>query len=132
MAKKGELNKSEAIRIYVGKNPKASAKEVQKALKAEQGIDVSIQMIYTTKSNAKRGKTGKTGRRGRPRKTTTAATVATVAAAPKAKKPGRPAKAAASGTSAMELLDTKKLVDQLGGVAETRKALDVLEQLLED
>ena len=51
MAKKATVNKSDAIREYLSKSPKATSKEVVAAL-AEKGIKVAPSLIYFVKSKA--------------------------------------------------------------------------------
>ena len=53
MAKKVEVNKSEAIRGYLKEHPTASNKEVSEGL-SQQGITVSTNLIATVKGNGKK------------------------------------------------------------------------------
>lgn len=98
------VNKSKAIRDYKEKNAGAGPKAVVEGLAAE-GIKVTPQFVSTVLSNAKR-KSGK--RRGRP--------------------PGRRAATVANG-SLKQLLQAKRLAEQMGGVSAARQALDVLARL---
>ena len=113
MAKKAKSgpNKSLEIRNYKAANPDAAPKEIAEAL-TKTGLSVSAQFVSTVLSNAKKNG-GKVGKRGR--------------------KPGRPAAAAAStapSNNLEQLIKAKKLVDQLGGVAEARAAINALAQIL--
>lgn len=56
MAKK-KVNKSEAIRQYLGKHPKASAQAVSKALKVKPAL------VYNVKSSMSKTRNGKVKRR---------------------------------------------------------------------
>jgi len=55
MAKKPEVNKSQAIRNFLKKNKKSKAQEVVAAL-AKEGITVSIGLVHTVKAKSKRRK----------------------------------------------------------------------------
>ncbi len=109
MAKRSKngTNKSQAIRDFKAANPSASPKEVAEAL-SKSGITTTPQFISTVLSNARK-KGGKVGKRGR--------------------KPGRPAAAGKSG-ELQQLIQAKKLVDQLGGIDAARAAMNALAQLL--
>lgn len=102
MAKR-KSNKSAAIRDYIAANPNAKPKEILTALRAK-GLDVSVGLVSVVKYS-KKSKSGK--------------------------KPGRPKKAAStgSGLSADQLLAAKALADSLGGIQNTREALDLIEKL---
>ena len=101
------VNKSEAIREYLNQQPGATPKEIVAAL-AQQGIKVSEGLAGNVKyTSAKRGRVGR-GRRGRP--------------------PGRRG-GAGGALSAQDLLEAKKLADQLGGIDQARRALEALQQL---
>jgi hypothetical protein len=102
MAKR-DGSKSSAIRDYITSNPNAKPKEILTALKA-RGIDVSVGLVSVVKyAKPKSGK----------------------------KKPGRPKKAASTSSdlSADQLLAAKTLADSLGGIQNTREALDLIEKL---
>jgi hypothetical protein len=103
----GGQNKSQAIREYKAANPSASPREVAEAL-SKSGLSVTAQFVSTVLSNARK-KGGKVGKRGR--------------------KPGRPAAAGKSG-NLQQLIQAKKLVDQLGGIDAARAAVKALAQLL--
>ncbi len=93
-------SKSQSIRDHLAKNPTDGPKAVKAAL-AKKGIDVSEALVGVVKYGPGSKKTGRgRGRRGR-----------------------------SGQISAAELLNAKKLIDELGGINETRKALDVLEKL---
>lgn len=119
--KKNSVNKSKAIRDYFDANPTAMPAEVAEAMKL-QGVDVTAAFVSTVKSNAK--KTGTPGRRGRPAGSTSKkATVPKKTAQKSATKGG-------NEVSLDALINAKKLVDEMGGVANARSALSVLEQLM--
>jgi len=110
MGKKKETRgvASQAVRDYLGKNPDATAKVVVPAL-AEQGITVSNTLVNSIRSelNKKSGKGAKPG----PKKRSYA-------------------RSSQSGKlTAEELMETKRLVDKLGGFDVAKKALDSLEKL---
>ncbi len=98
------VNRSQAIRDYLAEKPKATPKEVVAALKGT-GVDVSKALVsnvkYTKKTTKKKG------------------SVKTVAAR----------RLVPASLSVADLLEVKKLADQLGGVKAMRQALDTLEQL---
>ena len=96
-----------AIRQYKDANPTAAPREIAEAL-SKTGVEVSAQFVSTVLSNAKK-KGGIVGKRGR--------------------KPGRPA-AAAPASNIQQLIQAKKLVDQLGGVDAARAAVNALAQIL--
>ena len=109
----GGVNKSQAIKDYLNANTNAAPKAVVEAL-AAQGIEVSSQLVSNVKTSlGKKGRRG--GRRGR--------------------RPGRVAAAGggrASGggsLSVQNLLDAKRVVEQVGSIDAVRKALDALESL---
>lgn len=106
MAKKsGGPNKSLAIRDYKAAHDDAGPKDIAAAL-SKDGVKVTAGFVSTVLSNDRRkdGKVKK--RRGR-----------------------RPA--AAAGQDALtNLIQAKKIVDQMGGIEPARKALDALAKLL--
>lgn len=123
MAKKSSgASKSQVIRDYCEANPKAKPKEVAEAL-ATQGFVVTPQFVSTIRSNAKRKKTAR--RPGRP------------AGSASTKRAGRGSAsrpAAAKGkedVSIDSLLKAKKIVQEMGGVEDARKALDALSKLMD-
>jgi len=107
--KKTGVNKSQAIRDYLSTNPKATGNEITAAL-AKKGIKVSPGLAsnvkYTSGPNRKKTAGKKTVVKRR-----------------------RPGKRSAADLSLSDLLATKSLVDQLGGIGEARRALDTLEKL---
>ncbi len=124
-AKAEAPNKSQAIREYYKANPKAKPKEVAAELK-KKGITVSTAFVSTIRSNSKNKKTiGKPGRppgkksarRGRPVGATASA--------------GRGSRGGAQEVSIESLLKVKKMVEEIGGINETRTALSALERLLD-
>jgi hypothetical protein len=106
MAKKkaSGVNKSKAIKDYLAEKPRTAPKDVAAALK-EQGVDVTPAYVSTIKTSMKKRK------RGRRKKAA--------------------AKAAASGdqVSLAALLEAKKLVAKVGGVAQAKQAIAALAQL---
>ncbi len=105
MARKSRsgVNKSAAIRSYKAANPTASPKEIADALKKE-GTITSAQFVSTVLSNARK-KDAKVGKRGR--------------------QAGRPVV-----TDLQQLIQVKKFVDKMGGLAAARSAVDALAQIL--
>ncbi len=114
MAKKksGGVSKSDLIRTTSAENPKAGPTEVATLIQTSHGVKVSPAMVSTVLSQD-RSRGGKPARRGRP---------------PKAGRPGR--KSDGSKLSIDALVRIKKLADEMGGVAEARRALDALSQLM--
>ena len=106
MARKAKpgSNKSAAIRDYKAANPTAAPKEIAESL-SKTGLPVSAQFVSTVLSNANGGKVGKRG-----------------------PKPGRPV--AVPLDNIQQLIQVKKFVDQLGGVANARATIDALAQIL--
>ena len=105
---KSSINKSQAIRDYLAKKPKAAPKEVIAALK-ENGVEVSVGLVSNVKYSKKRPKKAVKKK----------VSVKTVAAR----------RLAVASLSVADLLEVKKLADQMGGVKTVRQALDTLEQL---
>ena len=110
MARKsaGGTNKSEVIRNYKRDNPDAGPKAIAEAL-TKAGSKVTPAFVSTVLSNDKR-KSGKPGRRGRKR--------------------GRTAGSGSSDGAMNQLIQAKKLSDQLGGIEKARAALDALAKIL--
>ena len=105
---KSRPNKSKEIRDYYAANPGAKPKEVSAALK-KKGITVTPQFVSTIRSVSKR-KSGKVGRPGRP--------------------PG--SGAGRNGDLSLDsLVKLKGIVEELGGIAQTEKALDALAKLMD-
>lgn len=104
MAKKEKkVNRSQAIRDILAKDPAAMPKAIQTAL-AKTGIKVSASLVNAIKY----GKS-KPGNRGR--------------------KTGSRPKSAAGETSFDALLGAKELADKLGSVQRAQQALGMLERL---
>ncbi len=103
MAKKKKINRSQAIRDILAKDPATMPKAIQAGL-AKKGIKVSASLINAVKY----GKS-KPAKRGR--------------------KPGQQPKSAAGETSFDALLGAKALADKLGGVQRAQQALDMLGRL---
>ena len=111
MAKKPKdgQNKSQAIRKYKAAKQSASPKEVAESL-SKAGMTVTAQFVSTVLSNVRK-KGSNVGKRSR--------------------KPSQPAATTAAPSSNIQhLIKAKKLVDQLGGVAEARAAIRTLAQIL--
>lgn len=103
--------KSLAVREYLNDHPTAGPKEIVAALN-EKGIEVSPGLASIIKYKKKKSRGGR-----RKVRITRARAVAPA--------PTR----VTGGLTAAHLLEAKKLVDQLGGVAQARQALETLEQL---
>ena len=102
MPKQAKLNRSQAIRDYLAKNPNANPKAIQAGLKAK-GIAVSESLASAVKYSKK----GPIGRR-----------------------PARAASATRNGFfSAEDLVEAKRFVDRVGGIGAARKVIELLEQL---
>jgi arginine repressor len=101
--KSGGPNKSQAIRAYKSTHKRSKPKEIAAAL-AKEGVTVTPAFVSTVLSTARRKK-GKGTR--------------------------RPAAKAASGGSAYsQLIQARKLADQMGGIDKAREALDALAKIL--
>lgn len=94
-------SKSQAIRDYLTANKKAKASEVVSAL-AEQGVTVSAAAVYNLKARKSMGKKRSKARAG----------------------------GQAVTLSITHLLAAKKLVDEVGGVAQAKEAIDALAKLV--
>ena len=141
MAKKkaATVNKAQAVRDYLGKHPEATASVVIPAL-GKEGITVSSALVSNTRSRMKMaGKLpslpeGNSSSEPIGQTTETAQPTPKKATKKRAVKQARPATTAAPnqtarGLSAEDLFEAKQLADQLGGIAEAREALNVLESL---
>ena len=109
MAKKRgrrRVNKSQAIRDYLQQDPGATPKQIVAGL-AERGVKVSEGLAGNVKYTSGGARRGTGRRRGRP----------------------RTRRVAVNTLSAQDLVEAKKLADQLGGIEQARKALEALEQL---
>ncbi|MFP6764869.1 MAG: hypothetical protein VB858_14685 [Planctomycetaceae bacterium] len=105
----GGVSLSDRIRGYMADNPDATRPEIREGLK-QQGVDVKTSLVNAVFVKSHNG-AGPKAKRGRP-----------------GRKPA--ATASSAGTlSAAELIDAKKVVDSLGGIARVREALGLLEQL---
>ena len=108
MAKKGSVNKSQAIRDYSAANPEAKPRAIAAALK-KQGVNVTPEFVSTVRSNDKRNH----GNTGRGRK------LGMVNAGGKG----------AISQAVPLLIQAKKMADLLGGTRKAREALDALDEL---
>lgn len=117
MAKKkaSAPNKSQAIRDYYKTNPTAKPREVVTELK-KKGITVSTAFVSTIRSTSK--KKGTVGKPGRPPGRKAAGTKTTRT------------KAGTQEVSIASLLKVKQIVEEMGGIGETRNALTALEKLM--
>ncbi|TWT33966.1 hypothetical protein KOR34_38020 [Posidoniimonas corsicana] len=108
MAKR-KVNKSESVRSYMAKNPKAGPSAVSEAL-GKQGVKVTPQQVSTIKANAKKKTSAK-------------------------RKPAGGRKRAASKSSAngsfrvQDLLSAKDFAESVGGVEKAKSLLAALEEL---
>jgi hypothetical protein len=107
------VNKSQAVRDYLAKNPGATPNQIVAGLK-DQGVDVSVGLASNVKYTM-----GK--RRGKVRRRRMSVAQATNGGGRR----GRPSMA----LSMDDLLATKQLVTKVGSAAKVRKALEVLDQL---
>ena len=105
-AAKSDVNKTQEVKTYMAKNRKATPKEVAVALTAK-GIDVTAGYVSTIKSGMKKSKSKKSSQ---PKK-------ATKKQAPSDK------------VSISDLVQAKKLVENLGGIEKTKQLLDALSKL---
>ncbi|MCG8651937.1 MAG: hypothetical protein MI861_19005 [Pirellulales bacterium] len=126
MAKKraGAPNKSQAIREYYASHPNAKPKEVAAELK-KKGISVSTAFVSTIRSTSKKKKV--IGKPGRP-----------PGSGKKSLRRGRPvgsgvgtSSRASQEVSIESLLKVKRMVEEMGGIGQTRTALTALEKLLD-
>jgi hypothetical protein len=97
------LSKSEAIRTFKNENPDAGPKAISAALAAD-GMKVTPAFVSTVLSNDKR-KSGTIGR-------------------------GRGRRAGGGDSSVDNLIQAKKLAEQMGGIEQARAALNALERIL--
>jgi hypothetical protein len=114
--KKAGKSGSQHIREYLAKNPTATPNQIIEAL-ANKGVKVSSGLVSNVKYTS--GPTVKGKKKAAPKN-------AVQKWAPKKK--AAPKRGAAALT-VEDLLEAKKLADELGGIAEARKALDTLEKL---
>lgn len=113
MAKKksGGASKSDLIRTTSAENPTAGPTEIAKLIQTAHSIKVSPAMVSTVLSQD-RSRGGKPAKRGRP---------------PRA---GSRVSRTSGNLSVDALVRIKKLADEMGGVAEARRALDALSQIM--
>ena len=105
MAKKQEVNKTEKIRDYLKKNPKATPTEVAAALK-KQKVVVKAQYVSTVKSKMGAKKKSKVAKKTTSKKNVSSDKI-----------------------SLGGLVKAKKLADELGGVDKAKEMLDALAKL---
>lgn len=115
MAKKksGGPSKSELIRSTSAANPTAGPTEIAKLIQTAHSVKVSPAMVSTVLSQD-RSRGGKPARRGRPPKSGSA----------------KASRSSGGQLSIDALVRIKKLADEMGGVAEARRALDALSQIM--
>lgn len=101
---------TQAIQEYIRQHPKAGPKEIRQELGA-QGVSVSASLVSAVKY-----RTG--GRRGRP-----------TARQASHKVRARGGALRTSGVTVEQLLEVKRIADEIGGPDSLRQALDALEQL---
>jgi hypothetical protein len=127
MAKKKSqgVNKSQAVHDYLTEHPDATASTILPAL-AERGIDVSVALVGQIKQRMK--KSGESGS-GESRAKKKAVKKKVVGRKAMAKKTTATSSPAAKALTADDLMEAKKLVDELGGIDQAREALKYLEEL---
>ena len=103
MAKKKKVNRSQAIRDFLAKDPGAMPKAIKAGL-AKRGIEVSNSLVNAVKYGQPKKGPGKRGRKPGPR-------------------------SVAGETSFDALLGAKSLADKLGGVRRAQQALNMLGRL---
>lgn len=106
MAKKGNKrdgSKSAAVADFMAANPKLTVKQIHEGL-TKQGVQVSLATVNKVKYSKPKRK--KTARKAAP--------------APSVQ---------SAGISFEGLLQVKGLVDSLGGIQQTKEALELLDQL---
>jgi hypothetical protein len=124
MAKKrvGGITRSQAIRNYLrDENPSATPKQIVEAMK-ERGINVTTGLASNVKYS-KRKPEGQAGKRTAGRGNNSTASAPTRGTKFTTRTMGR------SALTGDDLLEAKKLADQLGGIEKVREALGILEQL---
>jgi hypothetical protein len=117
----GEVSRSQKVRDYLAAHPDATPKTVVTAL-AEQGVEVSSGLVASIKYGKPRTR-GRVVKRKKRRPV--AARRAPVAAARTTASRSR----GSTQLTAQDLFETKRLVDQLGGIEKARRAIAVLEEL---
>jgi len=103
MANKRDGSKSAAVADFMKKNPKLTAKQIHEGL-TKQGVQVSLATVNKVKYS-------------KPKRKTTA------------RKAGAVSAAQSSEVSVEGLLQVKGLVDSLGGIQQTKEALELLDRL---
>ena len=104
---KKPVNKSQVIRDYAAKHPKAGPTEITREL-AKQGVKVSPPLVSNVLGAAKRKKSKRRVAK---------------------KGPGRPAAVASDKVSLDALVNTSKFVEQVGGVDEAKALIKAIEKL---
>jgi len=107
----GGPNKSEAIREYLGQNPKAGPTEVCKDLKKSKNLDIAPALVSNVKAAMMGKKGGKKKRRG----------------AKPGPKPGRPA--GSQKVNLNHLIEAREFAQKVGGVDEAQSLLKALDKL---
>lgn len=151
MAKKktsdGDINKSEELRKYLRQHPEAGAATIIPEF-ADRGIEITRSLVSWVKQDMKKKgdlpaappKSAKktTKKKAAPKKTTkkkpspkkkAKATKRGKKAAAKTTPSPQASKPQTAGLTAEDLMDAKKLADELGGIEQVRRALKYLEDL---
>jgi hypothetical protein len=110
-AAESKASKSDAIRAALDANPDKMPKEIAEILQA-QGLDVTPQMVSTTKFNMKSKKEQPAATKAAPRK-------------------ARVATKAADAVSLDSLKKAKELAMQLGGIKQAKAAIAALAELVD-
>ncbi|MGH7198962.1 MAG: hypothetical protein ACREJB_00045, partial [Planctomycetaceae bacterium] len=114
------VNKSQAIREYFGDHPSATPTQVVNGLKEERGLDVSMGLVSSIKyAKPKR----------RRKKKRVARKTVTVGLKRRGRPPKNAGRQGGGGLTAKNLFEAKKLVQEVGSIADARRALDALERL---
>ena len=130
MAKKKSkgVSKSQAVRDYLSEHPGATASVVIPDL-ASRGIKVSVALVGQIKQRMKKsGESGGQKSASAPAKKSTAKKAAKKRASKKATAT-KATRSTSKAVTADDLMEAKKLVDELGGIDQARKALKYLEEL---
>lgn len=125
MAKKGGVNKTQAIKDFKDSNPSAKPKEIAETLNSK-GISVTPGYVSTVLSNSNKTGGRKTKKRGGG---TVHRAVKKTSATRGGSRTG--SSSASSGDVSVEsLIKVKELVSELGGADEVRKVLSTYEKLM--